>query len=159
MGAIYQKSQTGQEAFQKRSPEISAKQRSAFLLFDGKRKVQDVLAAGLGITQADVDDLVTKGFLVSLDAAGTVDAAAPAAPAPAGLGEGVLSAQDKQDLYRAAYPVAVRLSSQLGLRGFKLNLAVEAASGFDDLFKLLPELEKALGAEKVKILRTLLKID
>lgn len=157
MGAIYQKSQTGQEAFQKRSPEISAKQRSAFLLFDGKRKVQDVLAAGLGITQADVDDLVTKGFLVSLDAAGTVDAAP--APTPAVVAEGVLSAQDKQDLYRAAYPVAVRLSSQLGLRGFKLNLAVEAASGFDDLFKLLPELEKALGVEKVKILRTLLKID
>lgn len=156
MGAIYQKSQAGQEAFQKRSPDISAKQRPAFLLFDGKRKVGDVLASGLGITQADIDDLIAKGFLVSPDAAGAVDAAPVAAALAAG---GSLSIQDKQDLYKAAYPVAVRLSSQLGLRGFKLNLAVEAASGFDDLLKLLPELEKALGTDKTKVLKTLLKID
>jgi hypothetical protein len=157
MGAIYQKSQAGQQAFQKRSPDISAKQRPAFLLFDGKRKIEDVLASGLGITQADIDDLVAKGFLVAPDAAG---AAADVTPVAAALAVGgSLSAQDKQDLYRAAYPVAVRLSSQLGLRGFKLNLAVEAASGFDDLLKLLPELEKALGTEKTKVLKTLLKID
>lgn len=156
MGAIYQKSEAGQQAFQKRSPEISAKQRPAFLLFDGKRKIEDVLSSGLGITQADIDDLIAKGFLVAPDAAGAMEAAPVAAALAVG---GALSAQDKQDLYRAAYPVAVRLSSQLGLRGFKLNLAVEAASGFDDLFKLLPELEKALGAEKIKVLKTLLKID
>lgn len=157
MGAIYQKSQAGQQAFQKRSPDISAKQRPAFLLFDGKRKIEDVLASGLGITQADIDDLVAKGFLVAPDAVG---AAVDVAPVAATLAiSGSLSAQDKQDLYRAAYPVAVRLSSQLGLRGFKLNLAVEAASGFDDLLKLLPELEKALGTEKTKVLKTLLKID
>lgn len=151
MGSIYQKSQTGQQAFQKRSPEISARQRPAFLLFDGKRKVEDVLTSGLGITQADVDDLVAKGFLTSSDPNQTSPTSVVSLP-PAGP----LSIQDKQDRYRAAYPVAVRLSSQLGLRGFKLNLAVEGASGFDDLLGLLPELEKMLGAEKIKELKGLL---
>jgi hypothetical protein len=149
MGIIYQKSQAGQQAFQKRSPEITPKQRPAFLLFDGKRKVEDVLTSGLGITQADIDDLITKGFLVPSDS----NQAAPIASPPA---INSLSVQDKQERYRAGYPVAVRLSSQLGLRGFKLNLAIESASGFDDLAALLPELERMLGAEKVKELRGLL---
>jgi hypothetical protein len=149
MGSIYQKSQAGQQAFQKRSPEFSPKQRPAFLLFDGKRKVEDVLAAGLGTTQADIEDLVAKGFLVSADSAAAV-------PSAAATPHGSLTEHDKQDLYKAAYPVAVRLSSQLGLRGFKLNLAVEGAAGFDDLVTLLPELEKALGAEKIKELKAVL---
>ena len=38
----------------------------------------------------------------------------------------------------------------MGLRGFRLNLAVEAASGLDDLIALLPKLTEALGPNAVR---------
>ena len=37
-----------------------------------------------------------------------------------------------QDRYIEAKMIATRLTASLGLRGFRLNLAVESAAGFDD---------------------------
>ena len=44
--------------------------------------------------------------------------------------------------------MATQLTASLGLRGFRLNLAVEAASGYDDLLALLPKIQAAVGNEK-----------
>ena len=56
-------------------------------------------------------------------------------------------------LYQQAYPVATRITAQLGLRGFRLNLAVEAASGYDDLVALLPKIAIAAGDKAAAELR------
>jgi hypothetical protein len=152
----YQKSESGQQAFKQRSPDFSAKQRSAYLLFDGKRGIDEVLSAtaGLGITSADIDDLVAKGFLELPEGSTPTPAPSPSgssgsAPAepPAGM-----------DRYKAAYPIATRLTSQLGLRGFKLNLAVEAAAGLDDLIALLPKITDAVGPQAVQELKQALGV-
>jgi hypothetical protein len=45
----------------------------------------------------------------------------------------------------------------MGIRGFRLNLAIEAASGFDDLLILLPKIQAAVGAEKCAALEQVLK--
>jgi hypothetical protein len=139
----YLKTEAGQLAFKQRSPEMSARQRSAFLQFDGQRRVAEVLGtmAGLGVTESDIQDMVTRGFLTPVE---TTSSRTEAAPVQQGQSE-ALSAEEKARRYQSAYPIAIRLTAGLGLRGFRLNLAVEAAGGYDDLLKLVPNLNQALG--------------
>src|SRR6218665_1916534 len=49
------KTQAGQEALKNRHGRLSSRQRSAFILFDGKRSIDEVLGAtvAMGITQGD----------------------------------------------------------------------------------------------------------
>ena len=42
--------------------------------------------------------------------------------------------------------MATKLTASLGLRGFRLNLAVEAAAGYDELLALLPKIKEAVGS-------------
>lgn len=150
---IYQKTESGQTAFKARSVELSSRQRSAFLLFDGKRSLNEVLkaTAGLGITAPDIEDLVAKGLLAPI--AGSVAAPTLLDTIPAPVDDGLQStgveppadALTKAQLYQRAYPVATRITSQLGLRGFRLNLAVESAAGYDDLVAMLPKIAIAAG--------------
>ncbi len=152
---IYQKTEAGQTAFKTRSVELSSRQRSAFLLFDGKRTLAEVLKAttGLGITAPDIEDLVNKGLLAPHAGAGaapppavvdTVPATIEASPGPT---DAIAPTEEltPTQRYQRAYPVATRITAQLGLRGFKLNLAVEAASGYDDLVALLPKIAISAG--------------
>lgn len=136
----YSKTEVGQQAFKDRSPLLSAKQRSAFIMFDGSKTVEQVLVAtaGIGVTPADVEHMVTQGFLAP-DASAVAAAAATAAAAQAH------SERTPQQRYAEAYPLATKLTASLGLRGFKLNLAVEAASGYEELIGLLPKLREAFG--------------
>jgi hypothetical protein len=62
-----------------------------------------------------------------------------------------------QARYQAAKPLATALSARLGLRGFLLNLSVESAAGYEDLLRLLPKLQAALGAEACQELERALK--
>ncbi len=132
----YQKTEAGQQAFKARSPLLSARQRSAFILFDGVKSTEQVLAGtvGLGITVADIDHLVQAGFLEAV--AGSVMIELPAEPD---------AARTNQQRYSAAMPIATQLTAGLGLRGFRLNLAVEAASGYEGLLALLPKIQSAVG--------------
>ena len=56
-----------------------------------------------------------------------------------------LDAEVKKMRYQNAYPLAVQITSNLGLGGFRLNLAIEQAMGYEDLVALLPRIEKAAG--------------
>jgi len=64
---IYAKTALGLAAMQDRSAGLTPRQRSAFILFDGKRRSSEILAmtAGIGITQADLDQLLSLGLLAS----------------------------------------------------------------------------------------------
>ncbi len=142
----YSKTEAGQLAFKQRSPLLSARQRSAFILFDGAKTLEQVLTAtaGLGVTQADVDHMLAHGLLAATE---------PLAEVP--VAEAV-SARTPQR-YAEAWPIATRLTASLGLRGFKLNLAVEAARGYDDLLALLPKIQDALGPNACQELEQALK--
>jgi len=162
----YHKTDAGQQALKERSHQISARQRSALIMFDGKKTVHEVLSAttGLGIVPADVEHLLSLGFLALTDAGGG-GAAVPAPPATtaAAAAWAVLAASPAlaplttpSQRYSQAYPMATQLTATLGLRGFRLNLAVEAAAGYDDLVALLPKLTEALGVDKTRELRRVL---
>ena len=145
---IYTKTELGQSALQDRSIPMTPRQRSAFIMFDGKRSMEDVVkaTAGLGVTAEDIAHLLSSGLL----APATVQApAAPAAPVSAQNADGspTLTAQEH---YSRAYPIATRLTAGLGLRGFRLNLAVEAAGDIDKLKELAPKIKEAVGPEKFR---------
>lgn len=149
---ILVKTQSGQQALKDRHGGLTPRQRSAFILFDGKRALEQVLAdtATMGITVADVKSMVDQGLLellegssgstASLDPTAVPTAAAPAAAASSG--------RSATERYQAAYPIATALTADLGLRGFRLNLAVEGVAGFDDLAALAPRIREAVGDAK-----------
>lgn len=161
---IYVKTERGQSALHDRSVGLAPRQRSAFILFDGRRSDDEVLkaTAGLGVTPADVDHMVTLGLL------SPVLPPSPHAPdPPSGLPEQILPVHvlvapqpaaiaaanesptmDAQAHFLKAWPVATRLTAGLGLRGFRLNLAVEAAGDLAKLKELAPRIKEAVGAEK-----------
>jgi hypothetical protein len=145
----YVKTDTGQQAFKDRSVALTPRQRSAFILFDGKRSVADVLAAtaGLGVTAEDIAHMVQLGLLSGIPDAQGHGPSAAAAPAGA---SGPLSPQSQQERYQRAYPIAAQLTGSLGLRGFRLNLAVEAAGSYQQLLELAPKIREAVGAEKCR---------
>ncbi|HQR98784.1 MULTISPECIES: hypothetical protein [unclassified Polaromonas] len=151
---IYAKTETGQQSLKDRSL-LSPRQRSAFILFDGKRSVSQVLGAtaGLGVTSEELVQLVELGFLTpsqqSVDKAAAANAAAVVARQE--------DSDASNDRYKKAYPIAAQLTGALGLRGFRLNLAVEGAVDVDALLALLPKIREAVGADKCSELEQALK--
>lgn len=158
---IYAKTETGQQVVKDRSVPLTPRQRSAFILFDGKRTVEGVLAAtaGMGVTQDDIQFMADSGLLAPVADAAAVaapaprsPATAPAVPAPAVVAAppapAVSSGRSKQERYQDAYPIATQLTANMGLRGFRLNLAVEGAGSFEKLLELSPKIREAVGPEK-----------
>lgn len=135
------KTEEGQQAFKARSAQLAGKLRSAYLMFDGQRTVQDVCQAteGLGVRLADIEAMLQGGLLAL---------ATPAAstPAPALAPTVSPSARTPQERYRDAYPLAVTLAGSLGLAGFRLNLSVEGATSYEALTAVAPRLKEAVGA-------------
>lgn len=147
------KTETGLQVLKDRSVALTPRQRSAFIMFDGKRTVDEVLSAtqAMGIVRSDVDRLLEFGLLRARSADGGApgqaagQAAQPEEPADAAL---AVSGRTPQQRYQEAYPIATRLTAQLGLRGFRLNLAVEAVSNYEQLLALAPKLREAVGEER-----------
>lgn len=155
----FSKTEAGQQAFKARSALLSVRQRSAFILFDGVKSTAQVLAAtsGLGIDQGDIDHLIQQGFLVGKrSAAAAPSSSASDSPADEPQTE-LVSERSTQERYSAAVLIATKLTASLGLRGFRLNLAVEGARGYDDLLALLPKIQATVGAKSCVALEQALK--
>lgn len=172
---IYYKTELGQAALQTRALGLLPRQRSGLIMFDGKRSEDDVFkaTAGLGFSVDDLVHLISLGLLAP---AMSPENSAPAplggssrpaalggASQPASLGRssrpgpldgssptsrGGAPSQSAQDSYSRAYPIATRLTAELGLRGFRLNLAVEAAGDLNKLRELAPRIREAVGPAK-----------
>jgi hypothetical protein len=154
---IFAKTEVGQQVLKDRSIALTPRQRSAFIMFDGKRTLDEVLTAtkAMGIVEEDVQRLVELGLLretTSAAPAAEAEAAAPVAlssgGAPSIPGTPGTSGRSPQQRYQDAYPIATRLTASLGLRGFRLNLAVEAASSYEQLLDLAPKIGAAVGPEQ-----------
>ena len=177
---VYTKTQLGQLAFKERSVLMSNRQRSLFLLMDGTRSVDQilVLTRALNSTPADIEHLVSSGFIAGV--VQSAQAAAPAkpritstrpppatpnSPSPAvataplapDAGAALSSPATSQERFSLAWPMATQLTAGMGLRGFRLNLAIEGASGYDDLLALLPKIQAAVGHAKCAALERALR--
>ena len=164
---IYQKTELGLRAMKDRhAVEITRAQRSALILLDGHRSTGSVLDAtqSLGVTRQDIDGLLERG-LIAIVAARPADApltdfASSTLAMRYGSIELPAAPNDEEERvrrYKKAYPLATQITAKLGLRGFKLNLAVESAQGFDGLNELLPKIRAAVGDERVQPLRDALE--
>ena len=142
------KTEAGQQALKDRSVSVTPRQRSAFILFDGKRTMDEVIAAGLGVTREDVELMMSLGLLVPAEGSAPLESIAPAAPVAAAPATAPAPAMTHQQRYQAAYPIATKLTAGLGLRGFKLNLAVEAAANWEELVGLAPKIRAAVGVDR-----------
>lgn len=153
---IYSKTELGQSALKSRSHGLTPRQRSALIMFDGARQVQDVFRAteGLGVNDEDVAHLVELGLLAAagpeMSTPTPMPTAAPANADSAVAQQGTPPTQSAQDHYSKAYPIAARLTAELGLRGFRLNLAVEGAGNLAQLQDLSLKIREAVGPEKYR---------
>jgi hypothetical protein len=173
---ILVKTEAGHQVLKDRSVRLTVRQRSAFILFDGRRSVEEVIGAVVGIAPEDIDQLVLLGLLAHVDPEASpammevppvaggrevvaqasvpaVSAATPPSDAqPAGDG------RSGQQRYKDAYPIATQLTGSLGLRGFRLNLAVEGSSTCEQLLDLLPKIRSAVGPDKAAALERALGV-
>ena len=155
----YAKTEAGQQAFKTRSAELAARLRPAFILFDGKKTVDEVLAmtASLGVVEADIQHLVASGLLEAVARASVAAVVEKVEEVPSASEEGTSSLSSLQQRYARAWPIATQITASLGLRGVRLNIAVERAADYEELRDLLPKIREAVGAEKVKPLERALK--
>jgi hypothetical protein len=142
------KTELGHQVMKDRSVPLTPRQRSAFILFDGHRTLDQVMAATVvtGVTREDIDKLFELGLVMDAKPEET-KAEEAAAKAHA---EAVEHHKHRtpQERYAEAYPIATALTAGLGLRGFRLNLAVEAATNYEQLLEIAPKIKEAVGPEK-----------
>ncbi len=142
---ILVKTAAGVQVMKDRSVALSPRQRSAFILFDGKRTLDAVLAAtaAMGVTRADLDQLLAFGLLADPAERMSADTV------PMGLtGSRPRTTRPALERYAEAYPIAVQLTSAAGSRGFHLGPAVEEAGNYEQLLALAPMIREAVGLEK-----------
>jgi hypothetical protein len=171
LSMIYIKTELGKTALHDKSLGLTPRQRSSFIMFDGKRTADEILklTLALGVTAVDISRLVELGLLEPTGGGGTANA-----PAVVSVQESAPEVQSSeaessfasttdqgpttgdQAQYAKAYPIAVRLTSNLGLRGFRLNLSVESARDLEALKDLAPKIKEAVGIEKFKELENAL---
>lgn len=157
---IYAKTELGQLALRDRSAAITPRQRFAFILLDGKHELDDVLksTAGLGVGSQDIDHLLQLGLIQPVpDATPALTVVAPPSPLAIAVRPASVPppASDTEALYLKAYPLATQITAELGLRGFRLNLAVERAGSYGELLAVLPRIREAVGPEKFQPLADL----
>jgi len=145
------KTEKGHQVLKDRSIALAPKLRSAFILFDGKRTLEQVLqaTAPTGVTREEIDKLFELGLLAQAGSNG-----AAAEPPTTGLPGAAPSSEPRtpQQRYTDAYLIATKLTASLGLRGFRLNLAVEAATSYEELLQVAPKIRDAVGPEKFRAL-------
>lgn len=144
------KTDLGHQVMKDRSVALTPRQRSAFILFDGHRTLDQVLqaTAAAGVTRQDIDKLFELGLVVDAKPEETrAEAAAARAQAEAIEHH---KHRTPQERYAEAYPIATALTAGLGLRGFRLNLAVEAATNYEQLLEIAPKIREAVGPEKFR---------
>lgn len=146
----YRKTEAGRQSYKEHNNALTGRQRSAFILMDGLKDDSVILKAlaPTGLSSEDIQHLLDIGLIEPNESAqnsalvGASYAAADEAPSEP------KAALSEQELYQRAYPVATKLTSGLGLRGFRLNLSLEASTSFKDLIALAPKIREAVGDEK-----------
>jgi hypothetical protein len=144
------KTDLGHQVLKDRSIALTPRQRSALILCDGHRTLDQLLqtTASTGVTREDFDKLMSLGLVADLNPEQT-RAEQAAAKAQA---EAIVQHKQRtpQERYAEAYPIATALTAGLGLRGFRLNLAVEAATTYEKLLEVAPKIREAVGPDKYK---------
>jgi hypothetical protein len=150
---IYVKTAAGRQALKERSESMPRKFHFPFLMCDGVRDSAEILTASAshGFTSVDLYEMVQAGFIAPA-ATTSATSAAPQAALSA-----TTSHSQSAALFIEAEHLATSITAKLGLRGFRLNMAVERAGNLADLKALLPQIQEAAGMAAAKPLADYLK--
>ena len=135
------KTEMGIQAMRARSVPLTPRQRGAFILCDSRFTKERVLANAkmAGVTDSDIQYLVEHGLVAEV-------------PDEQELAAEKTAQQFRERLpfqrFREAYPMAVRLSSGLGLKGFRLNMAVEKCASYTELCGVAPAIKAAVDPKQ-----------
>jgi hypothetical protein len=139
---IWTKTDAGRIEMTARTRVKERAQRNLLLLIDGAKSEEMLLANVTGVTIEDFRALEAMGLIAQVSGSGssrlsTPPAAAPSAgsAAPVAAAGGVGTPVDPGELDYAKFTSTLTqmISSELGLRGFTLTLAVEKASTIEEL--------------------------
>jgi hypothetical protein len=148
----------GAQVMKDRSVSLSAQQRSALILCDGKRSAEDVvrMTSAVGVTLQDLEALANMG-LVQMDAVVALPVVAPAAPSaePLPNTSAKQTAPGNTD-FHAALNTAITLCASLGFKGFGLNMALADVDSMEKLQKIAPDIRRVAGDSKYKPLHALI---
>lgn len=149
---VIMKTLAGHRVLKDRSVPLTPRQRSAFILVDGRKSVAEILAATRagGVAQADIDRLLELGLVEELSKAAAIHLANEQKL------EAKRSGRTPEQRFEEAWQYASMLTTSLGLRGYRLNNAVESATTYLDLLALAPRIREAVGEERYAMLDRLL---
>ena len=161
---VLKKTDKGLEALRTRDPALPKRLRTAFILFDGNKSVAQVMnllpASPMAIELEDVFAMLQAGWLemltptlspqVPAQVVPVVPANAAAPVAPPG------HIDNPAERYQKAYAMTTALLGEMGLRGFKLQLAVEKAEGYQGMVDLLPRLKASIEPQKMQAVEKML---
>lgn len=126
---IWSKTEAGRVEMQTRTLVKERTQRNLLLLIDGIKSQDMLLSSIAGVSRADFDALAAMGLIVQ-----TGSAAGASAPSSASRSAATPAVPAEPSDYAVFTQTLTQLiSSELGLRGFTLTLAVEKAGTNDEL--------------------------
>ena len=137
---IWTKTDAGRIEMTARTRVKERAQRNLLLLIDGAKSEEMLLANVTGVTIEDFRALEAMGLIAQVSGSGSSRLSSPpagstAAAAPPATPSGVGTPVDPGELDYAKFTTTLTqmISSELGLRGFTLTLAVEKASTIEEL--------------------------
>lgn len=125
---IWSKTEAGRVEMQSRALVKERTQRNLLLLIDGVKSQEMLLGSIAGVSKADFDALAALGLIVPVGGSASSGSKA-AAPAPAAAA----APSEPTDYANFTQTLTQLISSELGLRGFTLTLAVEKAGTPEEL--------------------------
>jgi hypothetical protein len=145
------KTDAGHRVLQDRRSGLSPRQRTALILIDGHRTLEEVLAATSagGITRADIAQLQQQGLVAELAPGAQPAASVSVKPAAA--------TATTRDRYLRAYRLATEMTAELGRKDSSLALAVEAAGSLEELQALAPQIRAVVPASRFARLQAALR--
>jgi hypothetical protein len=155
------KTALGVQVMKDRSVSLSAQQRSALILCDGKRSPDDVvrMTAAVGVNMQDIQTLLDLGLVAVEAALVSSSVAEPVSVQVAAVGAVVVEPQEalapNQD-FSVALNTAITLCSNLGFKGFGLNMSLTGVDSLEKLQKIAPDIRRAAGDAKYKPLHELI---
>jgi hypothetical protein len=156
------KTALGIQVMKDRSVTLTPQQRSALILVDGQRNADDVvrMTTAVGVTAKDLEALLTMGLIEQTAAVGPSSMASAsfsetpvASTSVPGRADSAAQAGNESGIdFQVALNAAITLCSDLGFKGFSLNMALTGVDSLEKLQKIAPDIRKAAGDKKYALL-------
>lgn len=156
------KTALGIQVMKDRSVSLTPQQRSALILVDGNRSAEEVvrMTTAVGVTANDMQALVTMGLVeltvepkAAASQGGAMARGAEAASAvPSSSSNSEVAPQNAGVDFQVALNAAITFCSDMGFKGFGLNMALTGVDTLEKLQKFAPEIRKTAGDKKYALL-------